>query len=76
MAIPQQKLRELIKNNFADAEIELTDLVGDNNHYQVKIVSGAFSGKTRVAQHRMVNDALRGCLGEELHALSIKTIAK
>jgi stress-induced morphogen len=76
MAIPQDKLHELIKNSFADAEIELTDLAGDNDHYQVRITSSAFSGKTKVAQHRMVNDALRGCLGDELHALSIKTIVK
>ncbi len=76
MPIDQSKLYSLIKDNFVDADIEITDLAGDNDHYQVKIISSTFSGKTRVAQHRMVNDALRGCLGGDLHALSIKTIAK
>ena len=76
MAISQEKLHDLIKQSFADAEIKITDLVGDGDHYKVEISSVAFNDKSRVMQHRMVNEALKGYLGDALHALSIKTMGK
>ena len=76
MAIEKDALHKLIQDAFQDAEIDIIDLAGDNDHYKVEITSSAFAGKNRVMQHRMVNEALRGCLGDQLHALSIKTIAK
>lgn len=76
MAISEQKLRELILKNFDDAIIDIKDLVGDNDHYEIKITSGKFQSKSKVEQHRMVNKALEGYLGSKLHALSIKTNAK
>jgi stress-induced morphogen len=76
MALEQSKLEELIKQAFPEAEIEITDLVGDNNHYQLSIKDACFEDKGKVAQHRLVNEALKQYLGDELHALSIKTKAK
>ncbi len=76
MALEQTKLEELIYKAFPDADIEIRDLVGDNNHYQLSIKDESFAGKSKVAQHRLVNEALKQYLGEELHALSIKTMAK
>lgn len=73
MAIPENKLRQMIENSFPEAEIFLKDLVGDQDHYEVVIKSSLFDGKSKIEQHRMVNEALNSVLGGELHALSIKT---
>jgi BolA protein len=45
------------------------------SHYRVLIVSSAFDGKTRVARHRMVNDALADELKGRVHALALATYA-
>jgi len=60
---------------FPDAEIELTDLAGDGDHYKARIVSPAFRGLNRVKQHQMVNRALADVLGGALHALALETAA-
>jgi stress-induced morphogen len=76
MAIEKASLELLIREKFPSASIKITDLVGDQDHYQLEISCESFAGKSRVAQHQMVNKALAGCLGAELHALSIKTKVK
>jgi phosphoribosylformylglycinamidine synthase len=76
MAISEQKLKELILKSFSDAIIDIKDLAGDNDHYEIKITSDKFCGKSKIEQHRMVNKALEGYLGVKLHALSIKTNSK
>lgn len=63
----------MIKAALPDAEIELTDLAGDDNHFQASIYSGSFAGKSRIEQHKMVYSALGDKMGGVLHALSIKT---
>lgn len=73
MPIEQKKLHYLISQSFPNAQIEIIDLVGDSDHYSVKIIDKIFAGKSRVEQHKMVNNALKDCLGGTLHALQIKT---
>ena len=75
MAMPRETLEGFLTEAFPDAEIILTDLAGDNDHWQAEIVSEQFRGKTRVAQHQMVYAALKGKMGGELHALALKTRA-
>jgi stress-induced morphogen len=75
MAMSSEQLYEYIINAFPDAQIEITDLAGDNDHYSATIISQVFQGKTRVQQHQMVYDALQGQMGTKLHALSLKTEA-
>jgi BolA protein len=48
---------------------------GGETHFRVDIVSEAFSGKTRVERHRLVNEALAGAFERGLHALAIKAQA-
>lgn len=76
MPIPAATLEQTLKVAFPDAEIEIVDLVGDQDHYSATITSSAFVGKSRVAQHRMVHDALEDSLGSSLHALQLKTLEK
>lgn len=73
MAISESQLRELITESFPDADFKIDDLAGDGDHYALTIKSAEFKGKTRVQQHKMVFDALKGAMNEELHALAIKT---
>lgn len=66
---------ELVKQYIADG-LACSHLVveGDGQHFQAVIVSDAFEGKTRIQRHRLVNDVLTGRLGDEIHALSMKTL--
>lgn len=75
MAMDRNTLETYLTDAFPDAQITLTDLAGDDNHWQAEIVSSQFAGKSRVAQHQMVYAALKGTMGGELHALALKTAA-
>ena len=63
-------IERLIKEALPDAKITIRDLAGDGDHYAAEVISAAFKGKTRVQQHKMVYDALKGRMGGELHALA------
>ena len=76
MTISYEKLHNIIKEAFPEAKISLVDTAGDENHYDVTIISEKFSKKTLIQQHRMVYDALQDCMGNELHALKINTKCK
>ncbi len=76
MAMSATEIEKLIRDAFPDADVTITDLAGDNDHYAAMIVSRAFKGKSRVQQHQMVYDALQGRMGGVLHALSLQTSAK
>lgn len=75
MGMSRDTLLKYLTEAFPDAEITLTDLAGDDNHWQAEIVSAAFAGVPRVRQHQMVYDALKGTMGGVLHALALKTRA-
>lgn len=76
MPIAMNELEALIRTAFPGADVEIKDLAGDNDHYALTIASEAFQGKSRVAQHQMVNEALKGTVGGTLHALALKTVVK
>ena len=73
MGIRESDLRAAIETAFPDADVTITDLAGDNDHYAAHIVSESFRGLTRVAQHKAVYAALGGRMGGELHALQLTT---
>jgi stress-induced morphogen len=73
MPMAATEIERLIKAKFPDATVEIRDLAGDGDHYAAHVVTSAFSGKTRVAQHQMVYDALGGRMGGVLHALQLTT---
>ena len=75
MAMEQDAIVAMIKTALPDAEIEMIDLAGDNDHWKAIIVSEAFRGKSRVAQHQLVYAALGDKMGGELHALALETRA-
>ena len=76
MGLKSEEIKNLIKKSIPDAEINIQDLAGDENHYSATIKSKVFSGKSKVEQHKIVYKALNGKMGNELHALSLMTIEK
>lgn len=58
----------------AGLECERVEVIGDGQHFQALVVSGAFAGKSRVQRHQMVYATLGGRMREEVHALSMKTL--
>ena len=73
MAMDLKEIEVLIKKTLPDAIVEIQDLAGDGNHYSATIISSQFSGKSKIEQHKMVYNSLQGKMGNELHALAIKT---
>jgi len=73
MAMDAAEIESLIREAIPDAQVTIEDLRGDGDHYAASVVSAAFVGKTRVQQHQMVYQALKGRMGGELHALALQT---
>lgn len=73
MPMDPGEIERLIKESLPDADVQIQDLAGDGDHFAAHVVSTAFKGKTRVQQHQMVYQALRGRMGGELHALALQT---
>ena len=73
MSLKLEEIKSLIKESMPDAEITIEDLAGDENHYSATIKSKVFKGKSKIEQHKMVYNSLKGKMGNELHALAIKT---
>ena len=75
MGLKIEEIKNLIKTAIPDAEIVIEDLAGDNNHYSATIKSKIFAGKSKIEQHKLVYKALKGKMGNELHALALNTKA-
>ena len=73
MAIKIEEINTLIKESMPDA-VDIKDLVGDQNHYSATIKSKQFKGLSKIEQHKLVYKALKGKMGNELHALSLTTM--
>ncbi len=67
------EIEALIRAALPDALVEITDLAGDGDHYQARVVSKAFVGLPRIRQHQLVYASLGGRMGNELHALALST---
>ena len=76
MAMDLIEIESLVKKAIPDAIINIHDLAGDGNHYSATIISSLFKGKSKIEQHKIVYNALKGKMGNELHALAIKTKEK
>ena len=68
-------IEDMIKAGIPGAKVTIRDLAGDGDHYAAEVVAEAFRGKSRVQQHQMVYNALKGNMGGVLHALALQTSA-
>jgi len=76
MAMNLKEIENYIKEALPNATVEIQDLAGDGNHYSATVIATEFSGKSKIEQHKMVYNSLKGKMGNELHALAIKTKEK
>lgn len=74
MAMSAGEIESLIKESIPDAEVRIEDLAGDGDHYAAYVTATAFKGLSRVQQHQMVYQALKGRMGDQLHALALQTL--
>jgi stress-induced morphogen len=75
MAMDAGEIERLIKARLPDATVTIRDLAGDGDHYAATVISASFKGKSRVQQHQLVYEALKGHMGGVLHALALQTAA-
>ena len=73
MAMSKEEIISLIKNSLPDASVTIEDLRGDGDHYSATVISKSFMGKSKIEQHKIVYNSLEGKMGNELHALMLKT---
>lgn len=73
MPMEAGEIEKMIKEALPDAQVTIKDLKGDGDHYAAHVVSAVFKGKSRVQQHQIVYQALKGRMGGELHALALQT---
>ncbi len=73
MAMAANDIERMIKEAIPDAQVTIRDLAGDGDHYAAEVVAESFRGKSRVQQHQIVYEALKGNMGGALHALALQT---
>jgi stress-induced morphogen len=73
MAMQAGEIERLIKGHIPDASVTIRDLAGDGDHYAATVIAESFRGKSRVQQHQLVYEALKGQMGGTLHALALQT---
>ena len=73
MPMDARDIESLIKSAIPDAQVTIRDLAGDGDHYAATVISESFRGKSRVQQHQIVYQALKGQMGGALHALALQT---
>jgi stress-induced morphogen len=73
MPMTAREITEAITAALPGAQVELTDLAGDDDHWAASVTAPQFAGLSRVAQHKLVYNALGGRMGGVLHALQVTT---
>lgn len=74
MPMSAREIEDAILAALPGAEVELTDLAGDDDHWAATVTAPQFAGLSRVAQHKLVYGALGGRMGGVLHALQVTTV--
>ncbi len=75
MAMEIAEIEKMLAEGLPGADVKVSDLAGDGNHYAADVTWEGFAGKSRIAQHQLVYAALKGRMGGELHALQLTTKA-
>ncbi len=73
MPMPAAEIEQLILAAIPDAQVSITDMAGDGDHYAATVTAESFRGLPRIKQHQAVYAALGGRMGGVLHALKLTT---
>ncbi len=73
------RIRDILQAEFTPLQLDVSDDSADHaghggfdvegSHFRVRMVSAAFAGRSRLARHRLVYDALSSLMHREIHAL-------
>jgi stress-induced morphogen len=69
--VTAEDIVERIRVTLPDAQVELKDLTGTQDHWHATVISAAFTGKTLIERHRLVMAALALEMKGPIHALSL-----
>lgn len=67
------EIRQRIEAAIPGAEAEVEDWTGGGDHFRATVTAPAFTGRSRIEQHRLVYDVFGAEIGGRIHALSLKT---
>lgn len=68
------EVKAIIEQSIPNSRVEVTDMTGTKDHFQILVVSDAFKGKMLIDQHRIVQKSLEGAFEDgRIHAVHIKT---
>jgi len=70
--VDSQLLVQLVEQSIPQSEVDVHLFSGDD-HFEMRVISPAFAGQSKVAQHQMVYQALGGHMQNRIHALALKT---
>ena len=72
--ISPDQVQSMVKAGLPDAQVQIQDLTGGGDHYQVTVISSQFEGRSLVQQHQLVYSAVSQAMSSEaIHALSLNT---
>lgn len=68
------EISDLVKQTIPDAHVQVDDMTGAGDHFQIYVVSSVFKGKILIDQHRLVQKSLQSAMDDgRIHAVQIKT---
>lgn len=67
-----EDIKQMIETGLPGARVSVT---GDGHHFEAEVVAREFTGKGMLQRHRIVYRTLGGKMGNEIHALSLRTLA-
>ena len=70
----QNKIENKLENKLENSKIFIQDMTGNNNHFNLIVISNIFEGLSLIEQHRIIYKILDGMLTKEIHALQLKTL--
>ncbi len=72
MAPKAEEVVDMIHQSIPDAVVKVNVYSGDD-HFEMRVISASFAGKSRIQQHQMVYAALGDQMKQAIHALALKT---
>ncbi len=72
--VTSEQIESMIQAEIPDAQVQVNDLTGGGDHFEVTVISSAFEGRSLVQQHQLVYQAVQAAMSSEaIHALALKT---
>ena len=70
----EKKIEKKIAEALKDSKVFTQDMTGNNDHFNLIVISDTFEGLSLIKQHRIIYQILEGMITKEIHALQIKTL--